>query len=280
LLNDLNLLEKRDRKEKGKARSGKTMAVMIATLGGSGDIIKLGVRLMENVDKVLLVAGKPLDELYPESEIKKGTEIVNPPEKASELKKLLEGFGIRVETCEVDPFDFKECFITIIGLIHAQPDGVEVVLNVTGGTKILSLAAMSAAGMCRCRAFVIQEKGSRSIKLELPMPDSGYFEKIGKQGKKILSYLMQEEKKLKIPIEECSDEKLKPFISKNISNHLGVTPQTITPNLKTLEFSGLLSSRKGAIKRGEPAGGKCGVKIWRLTDEGKIYAAFFNKEKL
>ena len=38
------------------------MAIMIATLGGSGDIVKLGVRLMENVDKVLLVAGKPLNE--------------------------------------------------------------------------------------------------------------------------------------------------------------------------------------------------------------------------
>lgn len=150
---------------------------MIATLGGSGDIIKLGVRLMENVDKVLIVAGKPLYELYPESEIKEGTEIVNPPEKASELTKLLDGFGIGVETFKVDPFNFKECLITIIELIHSQPEGVEVVLNVTGGTKILSLAAMSAAGMCRCKAFVIQEKGNGSIKLELPMPDSGYFEK-------------------------------------------------------------------------------------------------------
>lgn len=256
------------------------MAVMIATLGGSGDIVKLGVRLMENVDKVLLVAGKPLNELYPESEIKEGTEIVNPPEKALELEKLLEGFGIKTETCKVDPFNFKECLITIIELIYAQPEGAEVVLNVTGGTKILSFAAMSAAGMCNCRAFVIQEKGNVSIKLELPMPDSGYFEKIGKQSKKMLSYLMQEEKKLNKPVEQCDDEKLKPFISKNIANYLGVTPQTITPTLKVLEASGLLSCRKGAIKRGAPAGGKCGVKIWRLTDEGKIYAAYFSKETL
>jgi len=97
---------------------------------------------------------------------------------------------------------------------------------------------------------------------------------------KILSYLMQEEKKLKKPSEQCEDEILRPFITKNIANHLGVTPQTITPNLKTLEFSKLLSSRRGAVKRGEPSGGKCGVKIWRLTNEGKVYAAFFGKEKL
>jgi len=80
-------------------------------------------------------------------------------------------------------------------------------------------------------------------------------------------------------IEQCDDEKVKPFISKNIANHLGVTPQTTTPILKSLEASGLLSSRKGSIKRGEPAGGKCGVKIWTLIDEGKIYAAYFSKEK-
>ena len=42
----------------------------------------------------------------------------------------------------------------------------------------------------------------------------------------------------------------------------------------------LMSSMKDAIKRGEPAGGKCGVKIWSLTDEGKIYAVYFSKEKL
>jgi CRISPR-associated protein Csa3 len=46
--------------------------------------------------------------------------------------------------------------------------------------------------MCYFRAFSIQEKGNGNIKLELPLPDSGYFEKIGKQGKKILSYLMEE----------------------------------------------------------------------------------------
>ncbi|MGB9928998.1 MAG: DUF6293 family protein [Methanosarcina sp.] len=255
------------------------MSTMIATLGGSGDIIKLGVRLMENANKVLIVAGKPLNEIYPESEIKKGMEIINPVEKAVELKKLLEEFGIKVETYEVNPFDFKECLITVIELIHAQPEGVEVVLNVTGGTKILSLAATNAASICHCKAFIIQEKESGDIKIELPMPDSGYFTSIGKQGKKIFSYLMQEEKKLKTPIEECSDEKLRPFITKNIANHLGVTSQTIIPNLKIMEASGLLSSRRGSIKRGEPASGKCGVKIWRLTDEGKIYAAYFSKDK-
>jgi CRISPR-associated protein Csa3 len=40
------------------------MAVLIATLGGSEDIIKLGVRKVEDVDKVVLVAGKPFNEIF------------------------------------------------------------------------------------------------------------------------------------------------------------------------------------------------------------------------
>jgi len=64
---------------------------------------------------------------------------------------------------------------------------------------------------------------------------------------------MEEQRKLKIPVEECPDEKMKSLITKNIANYLEATPQTIPPTLKILESSGILSSRKGAIKRGEPA---------------------------
>jgi len=50
---------------------------LIATLGGSEDVVKLGVRKMENVDKVILIAGKPLNEIYKESEIKQNKLIIN-----------------------------------------------------------------------------------------------------------------------------------------------------------------------------------------------------------
>lgn len=46
------------------------MSVLIATLGGSENVIKLGVRKMANVDKVVLIAGKPVNEIFEESEIK------------------------------------------------------------------------------------------------------------------------------------------------------------------------------------------------------------------
>ncbi|MBU4221585.1 MAG: hypothetical protein KKA10_08190 [Euryarchaeota archaeon] len=254
------------------------MSVLIATLGGSEDVVKLGVRKMENVDKVILIAGKPLNEIYKDSEIKKGTIIINPVQKAHELKKLLEDFYIKVEIHEVNPFDFKECLNKTIELIQSEPDKDKAV-NVTGGTKTLSLAAHSAAWMCGCRAFIILEKGTGvAIKEEFPIPAAGYLDKISKQMKRILARLLMIENSIGRPIKECDDEQMRSFITKNIASSLGVEPQSIIPSLRVMESDRLIQSRRGAIKRGEPFRGKTGVKIWWLTDEGRIYATLFNRK--
>jgi CRISPR-associated protein Csa3 len=63
----------------------------------SEDAIKLGVRKMANLDRVVLIAGKPLIEVFEASEIKKDKLLVDPVKKALELKKLLEDLGIEVE---------------------------------------------------------------------------------------------------------------------------------------------------------------------------------------
>lgn len=252
------------------------MSVLIATLGGSEDAVKLGVRRVPNVDKVLLIAGKPIDKIFEAKEIKKDRLLINPVKKAIELKKQLENLGIVVEIHEVNPFDFKECLMKTIELIQNEP-GKEKTVNVTGGTKTLSLAANSAAWMCGCRAFIIQEKGSGDVREELPIPDAGYLNSIGKQMKRILAYLLKVENSLEKPVKECDDELLRLFITKNISNSLGVQPQSIIPNLRVLESDRLVQSKRGAIKRGMPFQGKMGVKIWWLTDEGRIYATLFSR---
>ena len=127
------------------------------------------------------------------------------------------------------------------------------------------------------QSFKIQEKVSGDIKVELPITESGYLNNINKQMKRILSYLLSLEYKLEKPVEEYDDEHLRPFITKNIANGLGVKPQSIIPNLKMMEGDGLIQSRRGSINRGEPFKGKAGVKIWWLTDEGKIYATLFDR---
>ncbi|AKB26321.1 hypothetical protein MSMTP_2852 [Methanosarcina sp. MTP4] len=253
------------------------MSVLIATVGGTESVVKLGFRMMENVEKVILVPGKPFEQVMEKSEIKQGKTRSNPVRKAYELKKSIEDFGAEVEIHEVNPLNFKECLIRIIELIQEQPEGTDVAVNVTGGTKLLSLAAMNAACMCYCKAFYVQEKGSGDIKVDLPSPNSGYFYDIGDQAKKILSYLLDEHKKLKKPVEECSDYELKKFINREIAGGLKVTSQTITNKLQMLEADGLLMSKKGALKNSSGLG-KSSVKIWWLTDEGRIYATYFSKK--
>ena len=253
------------------------MSVLIATVGGTESVVKLGFRMMENVEKVILVPGKPFEQVMEKSEIKQGKTRSDPVQKAQELKKILKDFGADVEIHEVNPLDFKECLLKIIELIQEQPEGTDIAVNVTGGTKLLSLAAMNAACMCYCKSFYVQEKDSGDTKVDLPSPNSGYFNDIGDQAKKILAYLLDEHKKLRKPIEECSDDELKNFINREIASGLGVTSQTITNKLQMMEADGLLMSRKGAIKNSSGLG-KSSVKIWWLTDEGRIYATYFSKK--
>jgi hypothetical protein len=59
----------------------------------------------------------------------------------------LESFSREPVTCvQVDPFDFRECFSTMNGLIasHNEPPD-KVVVSIAGGTKLLSCAALLAA---------------------------------------------------------------------------------------------------------------------------------------
>ncbi len=95
--------------------------------------------------------------------------------------------------------------------------------------------------------------------------------------KRILAYLLKEENSLGKEVEACDDELLRSLITKRIACSLGVKPQSIIPNLRILESDRLIQRRKGSIKRGEPFRGKTGVKIWSLTDEGKIYATLFSR---
>jgi len=53
--------------------------------------------------------------------------------------------GGTVDTVFVDPFDFADCYNGLNGAIRRHMAGGEVVLNISGGTKILADAAILAA---------------------------------------------------------------------------------------------------------------------------------------
>lgn len=260
------------------------MSVLIATVGGTESVVKLGFRMIENVEKVILVPGKPFEQVMEKSEIKLDKKKAEPVQKAYELKKSLEDFGAKVEIHEVNPLDFTECLVNIIKLIHESLEK-NVVVNVTGGTKILSLAAMNAACMCSCEAFYVQEKGSGDIKIDLPISSPGYFnKKIGEQAQKILAYLLEKQVRLEKPMEEYSEDELKYLRIGEIARGIGVKPQSITNKLKMMKSDGLITIKEGSVKRrkteNNPAGiGKSSVKFCWLTDEGWIYATYFYSRK-
>lgn len=260
------------------------MSVLIATVGGTESVVKLGFRMMENVEKVILVPGKPFEQVMEKSEIKSNKKIADPVKKAEELKELLKSFDVKVEIEEVNPLDFRECLLKIIELIQKQPEGTDITVNVTGGTKLLSLAAMNAACMCYCKAFYVQEKSSGDIKVDLLISSPGYFKEIGDQAKKILAYLLEKQKRLEKPVEKYTDDELKNFVSGNIARGIGVEPNSITNKLQMMDKDGLINTKRGSIKRTKseknPSGiGRKSVKFCWLTDEGKIYATYFSSRK-
>ncbi|MCS3924837.1 hypothetical protein [Methanosalsum natronophilum] len=251
------------------------MTVLISTLGGSEELIKIGVRVTENVNTVVILAGIPFKELFKGKNVNSEKMDIDPLQKAKDMKRLLTELGLEVKVHQVNPLSFDECIIKTIDLINEYKHE-EPVLNVTGGTKTLSLAALTASWMCGAKAFIIQESENGAVRVDLPTSQPGKFSDIGEQGKRILEYLLTVTDSLEQDIELYkNDDELRSLITKNIANGLRVEPQSIVTNLKLLESYNLIKSRRGAIKRGEPSPGKMSVKLWWLTDKGKIYATYF-----
>jgi|GEM_PF-1902395 len=80
---------------------------------------------------------------------------------ATLLTEFLEP-NISCEIVEVDPYDPLNIRTGILSKIHGQTDGNELVINFTGGTKVMSLAALEVARMLRCDALYYQTEGNTS----------------------------------------------------------------------------------------------------------------------
>jgi hypothetical protein len=105
-----------------------SVRTLICTFGFNEKKIFAAMRSIR-YNRLVLVAGKDVLEL-----------------KEYKLMVALEGKGGgTVETVTVDPFDFAECYNRMNGAIRKHMAGGEVVLNISGGTKILADAAILAA---------------------------------------------------------------------------------------------------------------------------------------
>ncbi len=95
---------------------------------------------------VCLVSYQPIPDLIPlkteELKPEKVVNLVSPDIKvqAARLKKIASDWGIEVEERQIEPYDLDSARATCLDLLaHYEED--DLTLNVTGGTKIMALAA-------------------------------------------------------------------------------------------------------------------------------------------
>ena len=82
------------------------------------------------------------------------------------IKKKLEPAVSEIEEVKVDFFDFIDCFVGIGEAIRREVEkGREVYVNITGGTKLVSSAALLAASLYGAHPFYVSAKSYSRIEV-------------------------------------------------------------------------------------------------------------------
>jgi hypothetical protein len=128
---------------------------------------------------VCLVSGQPTPNLLPVLDKqfapagKRVILLVSPEmrEKASGLEAVFKKHGIRTERIAVEnSYDFTAIQQELFACLD-RPENKNAILNVTGGTKIMTLAAHSAFAMYRLPMFYVKESDNSLI--VMPNSDAG-----------------------------------------------------------------------------------------------------------
>lgn len=85
-------------------------------------------------------------------------------ERAGWLEAVLKRHGVPVEWLDIpDPYDYDQCWECFAGWLEEQPG--EVALNVTGGTKIMAMAAQDVFGYQKKPVFYVNVENDQVIHL-------------------------------------------------------------------------------------------------------------------
>jgi hypothetical protein len=251
------------------------MVIQIATLGLSESVVREGVRIY-GAEKIIIVAGESINKVIPENQVKKDKELKSPVELANKLKKdLALALNIEVNIEKVNPFDFQDCLIKLIQILRGIPKNKDKILNLTGGTNIMSGAAVCAAWIEGVKAFYLREKREAAegeVVIEIPnLKDK----KITEKENEILLYLLEREK----------DEER---IASKVAAGVKVRPNTLTTHLTNLINKGLVETspytktiqikKYNTIKNKVTENKK--IKVLKLTDAGNFYANLAKWEKI
>ena len=121
------------------------MVIQIATLGLSESVVREGIRIY-GAEKIIIVAGESINRVIPENQLKKEKELKSPAELANKIKRdLAQVLNIQVDIEMVNPFDFQDCLTKLIRVLRRIPKNKDKILNLTGGTNIMSGEAVCAA---------------------------------------------------------------------------------------------------------------------------------------
>jgi CRISPR locus-related DNA-binding protein len=239
------------------------MNVIIATLGNRDDPVRTLVR-SESADKLIVIAGKPVKDI-PGMEVLEAKKEINPIEIAENLKSDLEhSINLNVEIETVNAFDFDDCLKAMIAILIRESKSRRII-GVTGGTKLLSGAAMCACWIEGVEAFYVLEKPEKII--TLPVPGPGYFKELGKTKEEILICLKAGKK-----------------ATNKIADSVGIRANTVSDHLRILEEWRMVKGEKGQTKRkghGEAVREVIDKRVteWSLTPVGKFYAEKAKEEK-
>lgn len=243
------------------------MVIQIATLGTSENVVREGVKKY-GAEKVIIVAGKPISKaIIPENEIKKGRELKNPVELANILKKDLEStLNIKVDVVEVNPFDFQQCLTKLIMILREIPREKDRIINLTGGTNVMSGAAVCAAWVEGVKAFYLREIGDGKESKEMGIPILK-DKKITEKETLTLLHLLYNENKV--------EERIVNKVAKAIK----VRPNTFSTHLAHLIDKGLVETvpytkeiRHYKTVRSPEIRKDGKLKVLNLTRDGKFYA--------
>ena len=233
------------------------MKVIIATLGNRDAPVKTLLR-SERADKLILIAGKPAKDI-PGMEVIEEKKEINPIEIAENIKSDYSSDHLDVEIERVNAFDFDECLNSMIDVLRKESKNRRII-GITGGTKLLSGAAICACWIEGVEGFYVLEKPEEII--TLPVPGPGYYKDLGKKERKILIALMDGKKATTV-----------------IAKSLDISTNVVSNHLHGLEEWRMVKSERGKIKpEGYEGGIYRRVKVWSLTPVGKFYARIIKEE--
>ena len=140
---------------------------------------------------LILVSGQPIPNLTPVLDDnlrpKKVVMLVTPDmqERSLALENIYKPRGISVERCRVEkPWSAEHISDQVLELLTQYPDG-DIALNVTGGTKLMSIAAYEAFRSCQLPIFYVHPEHDRLIWLSPKLPDVDLSDRL-----KLREYLM------------------------------------------------------------------------------------------